>query len=248
MINHQIMIKVILKCLFVLSLFTNCTKEIEIVRLESSAKIEGEIRVVDKYGDWSEENEGFKVRLEGTEPARETFTDNNGEYDFDDVPTGTYNIIITKEGYGESQRQGITIVGVNEPVRKEFAWVYELSDITIDNLSIEYVGENLLSIKGIINHTFTSGAPVIMYYLHNSDVPTSTHFMQYSLEYFHGASGAMMEDLVDLDPNLFESGTTIQAVAYGVQDSHACYYDILTGKLIYPSLGPASNIATTSIP
>lgn len=231
-----------------LILLSGCVKETEIVRLELAAKIEGTIVTYDEFNNLINDPENVQVQLEGTDPVLSTFTDKDGKYEFENVPTGTYNLIFSKEGYGTSQEQGIKIVGGSEAVRHFYNDLFAISTITIENLTVENVDNQTILLKAIVNHDFTNTYPVLLYYLHTSENTSGTHYMQFGYIYFFGASGTQLSSTIEINSNKFSPGSTIYAVAYGSQSTHASYYDIQTGLLIFPSLGEASNTASVTIP
>ncbi|WP_082213256.1 carboxypeptidase-like regulatory domain-containing protein [Dyadobacter psychrophilus] len=59
----------------------------------------GNVAVFDEYASAAGYPSNVKVRLEGGDATRETLTDKDGDWSFKDVPAGTYDIILSKEGF-----------------------------------------------------------------------------------------------------------------------------------------------------
>lgn len=58
---------------------------------------------------------GVRVRLVGIEPAIEVISNSKGYWEMKDVPSGTYNVEYSKEGYGVYMQFGIQHVGGEVP-------------------------------------------------------------------------------------------------------------------------------------
>ena len=65
----------------------------------TKGNIEGNVAVFNEYGSAAGDPSNVKVRLEGGNSIRETLTDKDGNWSFNDVPAGTYDIILSKEGF-----------------------------------------------------------------------------------------------------------------------------------------------------
>lgn len=176
----------------------------------------------------------------------------DGKYEIRDIPQGTYNLIASREGYGDYQWQGLQIVGGKEPIYSSMM-LSEKSKTTIDNVSLEVINGNQIYLKGIVNHNFVSDPysyyrPTIMYFIHTSDTPSDTNYLQSGWIQFDGISGSELDYQIYLDSKQFPSGSKIYVIAYGCSPNDNGYYDILSNQYIYSSLGPGSNIAGITIP
>lgn len=243
--------KIFTGLILILLLFSSCEKS-EIEQFDLKGTIKGTIYTLDEFGYQNNDNENIVLKLEGSEPLISMITDTSGLYEIKDIPSGTYNLIISKEGYGEYQRQGIQIVGGNAPLYYNGS-IIEKSSTTIENLSLEIVNSTEVYLKGIVNHNYiidqwSFRTPAIRYFIHNQSNPSDINYLQTSSVSFNGDSGSEMESRIYIDMNLFPSGSKIYVIAYGCYGSEYGYYDILSNQYKYSSLGTGSNIASITNP
>ncbi|MEA1899022.1 MAG: carboxypeptidase-like regulatory domain-containing protein [Bacteroidota bacterium] len=243
--------KIFTELILFLLLFSGCEKS-EIKQLDLKGTLKGKIYTLDEFGYQNSDNENIVIKLKGSEPLISIITDTSGIYEIKDIPSGTYNLIISKEGYGEYQRQGIQIVGGNEPLYFNGS-IIEKSSTTIENLSLEIVNSTEVYLKGIVNHNYiidqwSFWTPAIRYFINNSNNPSDNNYLQTSSVSFNGDSGSQMESRIYIDMNLFPSGSKIYVIAYGCYGFEYGYYDILSNQYKYSSLGTRSNIASITIP
>lgn len=242
--------KIFTGLILILILFSGCEKS-EIVQLDLKGTLKGEIYTLDEFGYQNSDNENITIQLNGSEPLLSVITDNKGQYEIKDIPSGTYNLIISKEGYGDIQRQGIQIVGGNEPLYLNGS-IIEKSSTTIENLSLEIANSSEIYLKGIVNHNYIIDqyifrTPAIRYFI-NIDNPSDNNYLQTGTVSFNGVSGSQLESRIYLNRNHFPSGSIINIIAYGCYPYEYGYYDILSNQYKYSSLGTASNIASITTP
>lgn len=243
--------KILTGLILILLLFSGCEKS-EIVQLDLKGILKGEVYTLDEFGNQNNDNENITIQLEGSEPLISVITDSSGQYEIKDIPSGTYNLIISKEGYGEYQRQGAQILGGNEPLYFNGS-IIEKSSTTIENLSLEIVNSSEIYLKGIVNHNYiidewSFRVPAIRYFIHNLSNPSDINYLQNGIVSFNGDSGTQLESRIFVDMNHFPSGSKIYIIAYGCYGYERGYYDILSNQYIYSSLGIGSNIAWITIP
>ena len=244
------MIRIFLGLFLILLLHSGCEKS-EILQLDLKGTLKGEVLTLNEFGYPNYDNGNITIHLEGSEPSLSVITDSVGKYELNNVPIGTYNLIISKEGYGEHQRQGFQIVGGNEPLYFNGS-IIEKSSTTIESLSLENK-HNELFLKGIVNHNYINDGwgfrtVAIRYFVHSLDNPSDTNFLQTGIINFSGESGSRLEVPIYLDKNQFSSGSNIYVIAYGCYNYENAYYDILSSEYRYTSLGIGSNIASIIIP
>jgi len=243
--------KIFTALILILLLFSGCDKS-EQEQLDLKGTLKGKVYTLDEFGNQISDNENIVIQLVGSEPLISFITDTSGTYEINDIPSGTYNLIISKEGYGEYQRQGFQIIGGYEPLYFNGS-IIEKSSTTIENLSLEIVNSTEVYLKGIVNHNFIIDqwifrTPAIRYFIHNSNNPSDNNYLQTSFFSFNGGSGSQMESRIYIDMNLFPSGSKIYVIAYGCDGHEYGYYDILSNQYKYSSLGTGSNITSITIP
>jgi hypothetical protein len=178
-----------------------------------------------------------------------SITDSTGRYEINDIPTGTYNLIVSKESYGEFQQQGFQVVGGEEPLYFDCQLI-KISTTTIGNLSLEIENSSSIYLKGNVKHNYTfSGAP-LKYFIHKINNPSKNNYLQSGGSFFYGESGSEFYSEIYIDNNLFPSGSKVFIIAYGsnIWYNSNDYYDILSNHIIDPNLGMPSNIASITIP
>lgn len=236
-----------------LLLFSGCENS-EVVQLDLKGTLKGKISTLDEFGFNNSDQENVVVQLDGSVPLISSITDSTGHYEMNEIPSGTYNLIISKEGYGENQRQGLQIVGGNEPIYCN-DFIIEKSSTTIENLSLEIVNITEIYMKGIVNHNYLfeqggSRAPAIRYFIDNIENPSYINYLQTGTFSHYGEGGSQIEERIYIDKNLLPSGSKIYVIAYGCYglDSFGGYFDFLSNQYIYTSVGTESNIASITIP
>ncbi len=244
--------KRIITNLILLSLLLSACDKSEIIELDLEGTLKGDIYLYDEQGNQLVDRENISIIIDGSDPLISTTTDIDGYYEINKIPTGTYNIIVSKEGYGDYQSQGFKIVGGDNPVYLNAA-IYEKSNTTIENLGLEIVNNNQIYVTGIVNHNYeidswTYYNPKILLVIHNEDDPSDTNYIQADIFSFNDESGSEMYNRLYLSNNTFPSGSKIYVKAYGCSNYYYYYYDILTNQYRYTALGTGSNIASITIP
>jgi len=243
--------KIFTGLILLLLLFSGCKKS-ELIQLDLKGTLKGKVYTLDEFGYQNSDNENIVIQLEGSEPLISFITNATGTYEIKDIPSGTYNLIISKEGYGGYQRQGLQILGGYEPLYFNGS-IIEKSSTTIENLSLEIINSNEVYLKGIINHNYiidqwSFRTPTIRYFIHNLSNPSDINYLQTGTISFNGDSGSQLETRIYIDKNHFPSGSEIYIIAYGCYGSEYGYYDILSNQYRYSSLGTESNITSIEIP
>jgi hypothetical protein len=59
----------------------------------------GKVETFDEFGYPLPDHSGVKVTIEGTEPLLETMTDSSGNYSFEELKTGTYHLVFSKDDF-----------------------------------------------------------------------------------------------------------------------------------------------------
>lgn len=242
-----------LTALILLIIITTGCEKTEQFPLNLKGTIKGEIIPRNEFGPANDDYEGFSIQLEGSEPLISTSTDIDGNYELKNIPTGTYNLIISKEGYGEYQKQGLQIVGGDEPLYFKAA-LNKKSSTTIENISHEIVNGTEIYLRGTVYHNIPFDIPtvpheaVIRYFVHGSENPSGTDYSGTNTLIFNGESGTQFNYRINIDKKKYPSGSTIYLIAYGCSYYDLGFYDLLSNLYIYSSIGTGSNIASITIP
>ena len=151
-----------------------------------TANIKGRVISKSSFITYTPPYSGITVKFLGTNMS--ATTDDSGYYNFYNVPQGTYNVRVSKSGYGDILWKSVTITGGGtEPIN----WVYgpesyvTLTQIssTVATLTNAYVGDTI-PVQNYPQHTYLivegSVSPLVPYmsrtavYLsHTSDVSST---------------------------------------------------------------------------
>lgn len=253
--------KLFLTLAVVLLLISGC-KKTEVVQLNLKGTVVGYVTLYDEFRNEKPDYSGATVTLDGSDPEISAITDADGRYELADIPSGTYDVVISKEGYAENRIQSIGIVGGgNEPIGISSCYLCEISKTTIDDLAVEI--DSIISeinfykmfLTGNINHNATITdtmpihfAPLIRFFVSVDNNPSTTNYVFTSDFLTKTESGAQFREQIRLHKSLFEPGTTIYIIAYGSSNYDGDYYDYFENKYIYNDLGQPSNIASITLP
>jgi hypothetical protein len=119
----------------------------------------GYVYTFDEYAQLLDDHSNVLITAVGLKPS-ETHTDNTGRFEFKDLPAGTYELHIEKEGFGTMKQFGIkhlggkpTVLGLSFLYDYDGAFfIYQMPTSEIQNLSIE--NDTLTA-----SFTFTGTAP-----------------------------------------------------------------------------------------
>lgn len=89
-------------------LFSSCVKEILVPDLEGS--VVGFVYTFDEFANRLEDRSNVQVIARGLK-IYITFTDRNGRFEFEDLPTGTYDLGFYKPGFGALYYPGVKHLG-----------------------------------------------------------------------------------------------------------------------------------------
>ncbi len=235
----------VLCVLFLIVFVSACEKETKYDVLSGQAI--GYVALYDEQRNTMSDNSGVEVILEGSNPRKVVYTDENGQFIFNDILTGTYNVIFKKDGYCQHKIVSFQVVGGNEPISLYQTNLYALPDMNIDNLVItDLEQEYIVYFKVTVEVSdFEDGEYFsLRYYLSdNEDVSCSnyisTDIVTYSINY-------SLDFNIQIDTNKFPVGSELYMImypAYGYQ----YYIDIETGKEIYTTIKVENASPVTSI-
>ncbi len=232
-------------------LLSGCT-ESELVELNLEGTIKGTVLSLDEFGNLNDDNENIVITLEGSDPLISTTSDIDGYYEINNIPSGTYNLIISKEDYGPFIKQGFKVVGGDKPLYLIHN-ISEISSTTIENLSLEIVNTSEIYLKGKVNHNYTFDEwyhpyPTILFYIYNQDNPSDINYLQIQSTSFRDESGSELYEKLYLNSDLFPSGSQIYVIAYGYSTYSNYYYDMINNIHRRTGNGTTSNIASIIIP
>lgn len=192
--------------------------------------IEGHVALFTENEVLINDSSGVKVRLEGIGPAQEVLTDSKGYWAFKDIPSGTYNIILSKDGYATYKLLSVTHAGgsvATVPYMNVLS-IFKLTTSVITDATVEtlpgYIGAsatgdpNKNTIAFIGRSGSNSPQTYLRYYIRQISV--SRYLFTYAQYYAWG----------------FKSGEEISIKFYGTMLYEYTYYDPSLNKTIFPNI------------
>lgn len=240
-------------------LLTSCTTEI--ISLNETSTVTGKIITRDEFGFENYDATGVAVSLDNTD--FNTTTDENGVFVFEDVPTGSYDLLLEKSGYGSRIIHSVDIFAIQDTVDLKSLDLIQPSSIKIQNFRIEQEDYQLYAC-GTIEHKFpyvleegeynpyfrVIKSPSIAIYFNDQDNVSVTNYIRnFTYDVFYPSKSEFRVQLNWVISAPINQGQTYYYIAYG-ESLVAGYknevYDPETGFVdYYPTLlGEASNVFT----
>jgi hypothetical protein len=216
-----------------------------------SGELTGTIQLMTSQGYTEKDNSGITVTIDGTDPLRSTTTDNKGHYSIQELETGTYNLIFSKEGYGDYKALGYKFVGGETTDIYGPLYLYHLPTITFNQLSIETQANYYnVDIYGSAEVDVAPGENryinALIFLSKTPDV-SFNKYLQYQKAYYY--SSEKLQFSLNLDLEKYPPGTKLYAKLYSCTTTTQSYIDINSGLEIFTTLAqPGSNIAEFTIP
>lgn len=207
---------------------SSCKKEIEYRWPKGT--IEGKVILTksDYVGDIEEDCSGVLIEVEGASPLAQATSDVNGDFKIDNLETGLYDIVFSKEGYGTVKMPSVQFVGGNIPFYLEKVDLYKIPDVgTVQISRLEFdirivIEKKAPELSGF--QLYFSESPNVSF----SDYKYTSHSYGYSV-----SEGTYKILLTELDINGFKDGTRIYVIAYPKANTVRWYMDTNTGNKIY---------------
>jgi hypothetical protein len=220
--------------------FVSCVKETEYET--PGGKLIGRVSYYEKGTFHFSDEGGVEVILEGSDPLKKAYSKPDGSYEFEDVKSGTYNLIFNKEGYCQHLIMGYSFVGGNKPSYAGRVHLDEIVKFSADSLKITIrKWENDYYIDGIalldsINFINSVG---FKYFVSNSD---DVSYFNYMLA---GTPRINYNDVtitfsIKLDLNKFPIGSDLFVIVYPCNNTNAKYYDLDMDLYIYYTVNPVN--------
>lgn len=217
------------------SLFFGCDEDE--IGLNLTGGIKGNVNAYNLHFD--EDNDSILVTIKGSDPLIAGYTDSLGNYEIIDIPSGTYNIIFTKDGYGETQIQGVQIVGGGEAIEQEQVIISEIPKVRIENFSSVFTN-NIVELKGSFSYSTCEYFYMTVFLSDSPNVSKENYKYQITRKIENKSFSFYLDDLITSK----YSGLTIYICACLGYPS--VYYDIESNKNIYTGYGESSE--TLSVP
>jgi hypothetical protein len=197
----------------------------------------GFVTLYDENGILIQDKSGVSISVSGSK-SYNVITSANGKFEIDNVPSGTYNLIFTKDSFGTTKRIGTGFVGGSNPVyisqilSKPTSTIVKLISLSVDTNKLVHVTFQL-------NYNGSTGN--VRFYFGTSDSVSYTNYDYTVLDGFSGNKISGNRTITLSNTPSFPSGTQVYFIAYGSPSYSSSYTDIVTGKTIYPSLNSSES-------
>ncbi len=235
-------------CLFFI---LGCTKK-EILPLEFKGDLKVKVYTSSEFGTPTNDKGNIDVALEGTDPEIKVATDTSGTVVINNLPLGTYNLVVSKEGYGTYKYQGFRFIGGSELSNISLSLTHK-STTKIKSYHLSISG-TILTVSGIISHQYPPPAiysnilPGLVMYLSNSPEVSFTNYLDYYNFNANQNNDTTFKTNMNAITSYFPSGSTIYTIIYGRNRFGSYYYDPETGLYYDPNLGDPSEIQSIVVP
>ena len=234
--------------------FTSCTKEGPEGPAGKDATLKGSIigyvKLYDEFGKEITDKSGVNVTIDGASPAVTATTDATGKFTVNNLPTGTYDIIVSKTGYATDKSMGFPFVGGVKPIYENYN-LSQISNTVVSELDT-LLKEEWGNVRTYLTYKLTNPNAVnkkVRFRLFMSTDPnvSSTNYILNTTYGVDKVGNGESSFYVNYDE--FPVGTKIYMVAYGESENYSTLYDYATGKHTYITLNATkSNVISYTRP
>lgn len=130
----------------VLIFFAGCEKQESMLK----GNLVGFVTLIDETGNPVEDKSGVTVSIEGLSISAKT--NETGRFAFIGIPSGTYNLVYDKAGFGMYKQFSYQFMGGNVSDLMYSVTLYEQPNIAIQSLDLIYQ-DNIITVSGTIPET-----------------------------------------------------------------------------------------------
>ncbi|MEP0264519.1 carboxypeptidase-like regulatory domain-containing protein [Dokdonia sp.] len=225
-------------------LLLSCSKESNTTTEIETGSITGEVNLFSSRGGFAPD-ENMQVTIEGSDLLLTVFTDSIGEYTFEDIPYGRYDLRFEKEGFGTFKRGDIihqneeTIIELPENLSRE-----STTGITQLTLSETETGITISLVTSPPANSFSERYARLFF---NIGSETSSTIFGYFTPVLRVESTPYVQSFTfeEFESLGFISGAPIFIKAYGESLFSNEYIDPNNGDRIFPNINPntTSNVS-----
>jgi len=236
---------ILLSTLFSCIVFHSCEEEsLQAPESIAYSTLVGYVITYDEFGAFITDKSDILVEIDGADPYRSAETDEDGGFQIDSIPAGTYDVVFSKSGYGTYKSVGSVFYGNNKS-RFVYGYLSERSSTEVYDLSITYEPNSALRISGYIYPSATTQQRrYVRYFISNTSSVSQKNYIVTSVV---TTSTDQFITTFPLDAARFPSGSTVYVKAYGAVYNESYYPNIETGLYIYPSVNTNGSSGTVSI-
>jgi hypothetical protein len=219
----------------------------------------GSIRLVDMDGKSLEDGSGVKVTIDQTNVS--ATSNGNGKWSLDSIPFGTYDLTLSKPGFGSTRIMGVyhsalnhTTTNISAPRYLSMISTVEISKVTVRKFTESFskpqdinsvanmIFLGLLEEGIIFNPVFvnnTAGEKAIRFFMSASPDVSSTNYTVSEKQYYTGKENVVENDNFKISWFIskgFQPGQTVYLKAYGDGRFADDYEDPISGLSVFPCL------------
>ncbi len=209
----------------------------------------GYVILADEFGTNLVNRENVLVKA-GTLTA---VTNQRGRFEIRDLPTGTYNIELSRPGFGTYQLQGFQFLGGDVPAQAPTIIMAQRSTTEVSELRLSVVGTGpsaQVYVEGIIlpapTDEFRRGA---RFFISDTSSVSSTSYRM--VAYTECQTSAFKRPLfwTTIEEAGFRPGTMLYVVGHGDALASDNWMDIANDHMVYPAINATpSNVASVLLP
>ena len=215
--------------------------------------IKGQVTVVydiDKANPQLTDLSGVTVGVKDGAVDIKITTDAVGSFTLKDVPTGTYDIVMTKEGFGRHEVNGFKHVGGNTsyvPTNGTHQLI-AITKVLVGQLNATFNANKELQVTMVFSNT-SGNPPTAVLYAGRDNKVGPTNYVTFSRGSFFLPSFPVTYTQLSWLTNFgFKTGERVYLVAYGGIPNNG-YFDPKLGKIVATSLNPTpSNVVEIIMP
>jgi hypothetical protein len=229
-----------------IALLLACKKDVIIPDLEGS--LVGYVYTFDEYGNRVNENRDVEITAIAGPQHYNVRTDQTGRFEFNKLPSGTYDLNIEKDGFGTMKQWGIQHLGGKPTILTQAYFLYPPSTASITDLSIE--GGNLYAVINF-NGNHPESVQVILYFSKNQGFDIESAIDMITVDVY--PQDNLYKGFVPPMEVNFQAGETwyykgiVTCSEYSVLDrgtylgGNSNYFDYTLNKTIYPNASAESS-------
>ena len=217
-----------------------------------SGSLSGFVSLYDDEGDRVANCSGVAITLDGT--TSRTVTDSTGRWQLDGLPTGTYTIVYTKDGYFEERVEELQFLG-GGTFHVARVGMYRFPTFEVIGLTVTgTTGSDAITTEGTVSALIPSWRPVLVVYglTRGVSVASGTHVFFHESYAYPGVQTFRSTIYLDGPTRSYyglPSGTWLYVRAYPAGLGPLSRYDVTTGSYEPFHYGPtASPLDSVLIP
>ena len=235
-----------------------------ILAANNRGNITGTVLLYTNEGAVSADNSAVTVSIDNNNVSTKTGAD--GKWTLDSIPSGTYDITYSKEGYGSGKLMGVNHTATNHATTliSHARSLNQISNIAVTAIQTAFfdansniasliqsgIAPNGVHIEPVFVNTSATLKPIRLFFSDNAGV-SAANYSATEKERFSGKGNEMTDynhSIAWFVSRGFKPGQTIYVKAYGDGFADDEYDDPITGLTVFPSLAAASAVSSFVLP